>query len=267
MVQVSPDGNRLASVDNGGRLRVWDVASRSLRLESEGYDMSVVAPIIWHPDGERILAGFDDRGPVLFDCRNRSPAVKPVGVLEEFRSGVVGRDGIRFVRHVRRSTDVDGKPREYLVLCRMRDGKELAGVQPRWSHPVPGLGRRYGASVGNGATARGAASASMTGFQDLSQRYAWVPIPGCPGRFRLAGPRSPLAAAELVGDGSTSIELLGAACRDPVELVRFADGGGVLSYVHSDGSRVHTLNTAEGLARKLCDLLGPDDPATGSPSR
>jgi hypothetical protein len=36
-------------------------------------------------------------------------------------------------------------------------------------------------------------------------------------------------------------------------VLRFPDGGGLLSFEQQDGF-VHTLNTAEGLARKLANL-------------
>jgi hypothetical protein len=41
--------------------------------------------------------------------------------------------------------------------------------------------------------------------------------------------------------------------RDPVIVARFEDGG-LISYLRADGTYVHTLNTCEGLERKLAQL-------------
>lgn len=46
------------------------------------------------------------------------------------------------------------------------------------------------------------------------------------------------------------------ATRDPVVVVRFPDGGGIISYEHQDGF-VHTLNASDGFARKLAGLEIP----------
>jgi len=43
------------------------------------------------------------------------------------------------------------------------------------------------------------------------------------------------------------------AARDPVH-VALLDGGGLISYRRADGHFVHTLNTPDGLARKLAQL-------------
>ena len=43
------------------------------------------------------------------------------------------------------------------------------------------------------------------------------------------------------------------AAKDAVLVVRLIDGG-LISYKRSDGSYLHTLNTAEGFARKLTKL-------------
>jgi hypothetical protein len=44
-----------------------------------------------------------------------------------------------------------------------------------------------------------------------------------------------------------------AAARDAVVVVRLSDGG-LISYSRADGTYVHTLNTADGFARKLAQL-------------
>jgi phage baseplate assembly protein gpV len=89
-------------------------------------------------------------------------------------------------------------------------------------------------------------------FDTLFARRRWTPIRNCPGRFGLAeGPvREPPSA--LVGD-LQSHEFQVPSARDRVIVVRFR-GGGLISYRRDDGAYVHTLNTAEGFARKLAQL-------------
>jgi hypothetical protein len=91
-------------------------------------------------------------------------------------------------------------------------------------------------------------------FEDLYRSLVWVPIPGCPGRYRLSSaPRAP-SIRELAKDYPARAFRVPAA-RDEVFVVRFEDGAGLISYRRPDGSFRHTLNTAEGFARKL-DQLG-----------
>ena len=58
---------------------------------------------------------------------------------------------------------------------------------------------------------------------------------------------------DLIGPQLAIDEYRVPAARDVVIVARF-EGGGLLSYRHSGGSYVHTLNTSDGLARKLAQL-------------
>lgn len=90
-------------------------------------------------------------------------------------------------------------------------------------------------------------------FQTLFAARTWTPIRNCPGRFGLAeGP---------VADSPTSLAPSGDAkefrvsqAKDPVIVVAFAAGGGLISYRRSDNTYVHTLNTPDGFVRKLAQL-------------
>jgi hypothetical protein len=88
-------------------------------------------------------------------------------------------------------------------------------------------------------------------FDALMARFGWRPIPGCPGRFVLRGQHG-LSPADLLGGQEPKIFRVRAA-PDPV-LVAPLEGGGLISYARPDGRFVHTLNTEEGLARKLAQL-------------
>ena len=91
----------------------------------------------------------------------------------------------------------------------------------------------------------------MTTFESVRARHAWRPIPNCPGRFVLK--KTPATPLEIAGIAGVEEYHQPAAGKDPVVVVRFADGGGLISYEHTDGF-VHTLNTPEGLARKLAAM-------------
>jgi hypothetical protein len=89
-------------------------------------------------------------------------------------------------------------------------------------------------------------------YTTLFDRMAWRPIPNCPGRHVLAA--GPVATPpEDFVPGAHSSEHVCAAARDPVIVTPFDDGG-LISYRKADGLFLHTLNTREGLERKLVQL-------------
>ncbi|MCC6751286.1 MAG: hypothetical protein IT371_26775 [Deltaproteobacteria bacterium] len=93
----------------------------------------------------------------------------------------------------------------------------------------------------------------MTTFDELLRRWPWRPIPGCPGRYRLARLATVPSVDELLGAASGARPRRYEGARDPVLLVRL-EGGGLISYLHADGHIVHTLGDSEGFARKLVAL-------------
>lgn len=50
------------------------------------------------------------------------------------------------------------------------------------------------------------------------------------------------------------------AARDAVLVLRLPGGGGLITYCRPDGAHIHTLNSPEGLARKLALLASGDRP-------
>jgi hypothetical protein len=92
-----------------------------------------------------------------------------------------------------------------------------------------------------------------THFERLLEQFAWVPIPGCPGRYTLKGAAS-VGFEVLLGAGIVAHRERSLHARDVVVWAEFADGGGLISYDRGDGGYRHTLNTPEGLARKLRQL-------------
>lgn len=90
-------------------------------------------------------------------------------------------------------------------------------------------------------------------FATLKAAWPWTGIVGCPGRFVLKDARLALTPADLLGPDVPVSEHRSPSARDVVLVARWADGG-LISYRRPDGGCLHTLNTPEGLARKLVQL-------------
>ena len=90
-------------------------------------------------------------------------------------------------------------------------------------------------------------------FAVLFDRFAWRPIPNCPGRYVLAAGPVAVAPGEMVPAASGGSEHVVTAARDPVIVTRFDDGG-LVSYRKTGGMFLHTLNTRDGFERKLRQL-------------
>ena len=89
----------------------------------------------------------------------------------------------------------------------------------------------------------------------------WKEIRNCPGRYTTRRrdlarwPPERLLAAALGADApQTSLWRHSSSTSDAIHAVRFAGGGGLLTYARSDGKFVHTLNTESGLLRKIAAL-------------
>lgn len=85
----------------------------------------------------------------------------------------------------------------------------------------------------------------------------------CPGRYRLRSGQVYPTLPEMIEPGDTVQSFRVPAARDEVLVVCFADGGGLISFRRSNGALVHTLNTKEGLDRKL-SALGIPNPRADS---
>ena len=90
-------------------------------------------------------------------------------------------------------------------------------------------------------------------FADLKARWAWRPIPNCPGRFVFLEGPTKLSPEELVPSPLHVTEHIVLTAKDPVVVAVFVDGG-LISYRKLNGTYVHTLNSPDGLERKLQQL-------------
>lgn len=90
-------------------------------------------------------------------------------------------------------------------------------------------------------------------FETLHARFEWAAIPNCPGRYVLRTDRATIPPERLVDESASTRRCHSPHAADPIELV-LLENGALLSYRKADGRYVHTLNTPEGLARKLAQL-------------
>lgn len=91
-------------------------------------------------------------------------------------------------------------------------------------------------------------------YAELYERFAWRPIPHCPGRYVLPQKSAcELRLEDLTGGARETCEYEVSAAQDVV-VVTALDEGGLISYKRADGSLLHTLNTPEGFQRKLSQL-------------
>ena len=98
-----------------------------------------------------------------------------------------------------------------------------------------------------------AMNVSPSTFSDVWAKGKCVPIPNCPGRYKLVLAENNLSLAGLIGTGSAISEYHVPAARDAVLIAKLVDGG-MISYRRLDGTYLHTLNTVSGFIRKLTQL-------------
>ena len=89
-------------------------------------------------------------------------------------------------------------------------------------------------------------------FETVEARATWSPIANCPGRWVIRA-RVAIPLTALVGD-SVVQEFKSPHMEDGVLVVRFDGGGGLLAFCKQDGTLVHTLNTEDGLRRRMAKL-------------
>jgi hypothetical protein len=94
---------------------------------------------------------------------------------------------------------------------------------------------------------------ALVTFSVLFDRWAWRPIPNCPGRYVLAAGPVATPPEDIVPGATRGSEHVCATAKDPVIVTPFEDGG-LISYRKPGGMFLHTLNTREGFERKLRQL-------------
>lgn len=90
-------------------------------------------------------------------------------------------------------------------------------------------------------------------FDEVCTKWPVRPIRNCPGRFVICTDAAQWSPQALLGGDAEVHTFHLATVKDTVLVTRMPEGG-LISYLRKDGTCLHTLNTAEGLARKLRDL-------------
>ena len=90
----------------------------------------------------------------------------------------------------------------------------------------------------------------MATFDDIYERYNWRPIRDCPGRYVLRDASKELTVEQVMGVEVSVREFRVDGTPDVVLVAKFP-GGGLISFRKPTGVIVHTLNTPDGLARRL----------------
>ena len=93
----------------------------------------------------------------------------------------------------------------------------------------------------------------MVTFDTVRARWSWQPIPDCPGRYVLRDAPKHLSVEQVVGAAVPVREFRVPVTPDVVHVAVFA-GGGLICFAKPNGSIVHTLNTPDGLQRRLARL-------------
>ena len=103
----------------------------------------------------------------------------------------------------------------------------------------------------------------MITFDELMTRWKWNPIRGCPGRYILNSAPEDILPEYLLGPDVEVKMFQVPAARDTVVVARL-DTGGLISYLRTDKTYLHTLNDEEGFERKLLALGIELNESTGS---
>ena len=90
-------------------------------------------------------------------------------------------------------------------------------------------------------------------FQQLWTQWPWRPLRNCPGRFVMPWTEHAISCERLLDHSCVPQVFSSPHAQDPVLVIALEDGG-IISYQQADGRLVHTLNTPEGLSRKLRQL-------------
>jgi WD40 repeat protein len=99
VVRFSQNGKLLATGDDSGKIWIWDEhTGAKLHVLSLQEQTSRITSIVFHPDGQRLVAGWSDGRVALWDLRNYSlKRVFDTKADQPIVSLVFGRDGREFI--------------------------------------------------------------------------------------------------------------------------------------------------------------------------
>ena len=142
-VACSPDGQRLASGDHRGEVRVWEAGHQQWLLACTGHTGHVKS-VALSPDGRRLASGGDDETVRVWDTRSGQELLTLQGLTTSVLNVAFSPDGRRVFGQDREGKIIGwdagtGNPpcgqSGSVVACRQR------GHQPRWAIPRPSTAR------------------------------------------------------------------------------------------------------------------------------
>ena len=68
-IALSPDAQRLATADDDGKIKLWDVAECRIIHDCEGHHVGPVYDLAFSPDGERLVSGGKDLAVRVWDAQ------------------------------------------------------------------------------------------------------------------------------------------------------------------------------------------------------
>ncbi len=95
-VALSPDGKALAAVDDDHHLRLWDVATGTLRHVAKGHD-AYGASVAFSPDGKFVATGSHDRTVRLWDAATGKEVRVLLGHTDQVSALAFTPDGKRLL--------------------------------------------------------------------------------------------------------------------------------------------------------------------------
>jgi WD40 repeat protein/serine/threonine protein kinase len=93
--RFSPDGKRIVTASNSGRVRVWDAQSGQPLTEPMKHSPYVIAQ--FSPDGKRLLTASYDRSARVWDAQTGQPLGEPLKHKDRLSSAEFSPDGKRVV--------------------------------------------------------------------------------------------------------------------------------------------------------------------------
>jgi len=93
----------------------------------------------------------------------------------------------------------------------------------------------------------------MKSIAQLLLEYHCNEIANCPGRYVVRSIPENLSISELLSNEVEVSYYNSPRARDQIAVVALEDGG-IISYIRSNGTILHTINNKSGFSRKLNDL-------------
>ncbi len=120
----SPNGEYIASGEDGGLIKIWDTDSGDLILECRGHDASVMS-VDWSPDGTRITSASVDNTIKIWDAETGDAKLTLKGHNKSVRSVAWSSDSRRLLSGSQTDEDM---PRGEMKIWNAETGECLGSI-------------------------------------------------------------------------------------------------------------------------------------------